>query len=226
LSKKSKTPCLEEMKQIFREDLFLTQQKYKNRSLLKIGFGLFFIVHLLFFLVSYFTYVNDNTKYHKAKAYYAVGAIPHVYSVVLGRIATPLHPALLGLNLPITKIKEILFEKGVEYIPKDDGERELWEYDWFYYPYTLNLYSMWGEYVPLDGFGGDFYDDYIVVRSRGRDIRVDEHDFDMYELDIDNAEPIAVATLSQYPIKLAYAITIHKSQGMSIDSLKIINYLI
>jgi len=41
----------------------------------------------------------------------------------------------------------------------------------------------------------------------------------MYELDIDNAEPIAVATLSQYPIKLAYAITIHKSQGMSIDSL-------
>jgi len=156
-SKKSKASCMEEMKQIFTEDLFLTQQKYKNRSFLSMGFGLFFVVHLLIFLVSYFTYVNDDTKYHKAKAYYAVGAIPHIYSVVLGHIKTPLYPALLGFNLPITKIKEILFEKGVEYIPKDDAERELWEYDWFYYPYVLNLYSMWGEYVPLDVFGGDFY---------------------------------------------------------------------
>ena len=146
-SKKSKAPCMEEIKQIFTEDLFLTQQKYKNRSLLKMGFGLFFIVHLLFFLVSYFTYVNDDTKHHKAKAYYAVGAIPHVYSVVLGHITTPLHPAFLGLNLPITKIKEILFEKGVEYIPKDDAERELWEYEWFYYPYVIDMKGMWGSYV-------------------------------------------------------------------------------
>ena len=76
--------------------------------------------------------------------------------MALGHVTTPLNPALLGLNEPITKIKEVLFEKGVEYIPKDDGERELWEYDWFYYPYTLKLHSMWGEYVPKDSFGGDF----------------------------------------------------------------------
>jgi len=162
-SKKSKAPCMEEIKQIFTEDLFLTQQKYKNRSLLKMGFGLFFIVHLLFFLVSYFTYVNDDTKYHKAKAYYAVGAIPHVYSVVLGHITTPLHPAFLGLNLPITKIKEILFEKGVEYIPKDDAERELWEYEWFYYPYVIRAEGMWGRYVGKVGSGDKAFGEEVYL---------------------------------------------------------------
>lgn len=65
-------------------------------------------------------------------------------------------------------------------------------------------------------------DEYILVEKEGRDVRVQKQDFDMirYESgDGGEIEEKVTATISQYPIKLAYAITIHKSQGMSIKDL-------
>jgi ATP-dependent exoDNAse (exonuclease V) alpha subunit len=83
--------------------------------------------------------------------------------------------------------------------------------------FTVNK---WGAFVNGQrGVVVGFNDDSIIVRSKGKDIKVSEHDFELLELDSNTLEPKAVATLSQFPIKLAYAITIHKSQGMSLESL-------
>ncbi len=83
--------------------------------------------------------------------------------------------------------------------------------------FTINS---WGKFVNGQrGIVVEFGEDYIVVRSNSRDITVTAHDFEMLELNSDTLEPEVVATVSQYPIKLAYAITIHKSQGMSLSSL-------
>jgi hypothetical protein len=147
---KRKESCLTQVKNSITEDFFLIKQKYYDRSLLAIGFGLFFFLHFALFVNFYISYIKDDTKYHDAKAYYAVGMVPHTYSVVLGRITTPLHPALLGLNIPATKIKEYLFNQGVKLIPESDGERELWEYEWFYYPYTIRSSFIYDTYYKRD----------------------------------------------------------------------------
>ncbi len=72
------------------------------------------------------------------------------------------------------------------------------------------------------GIVKEITDDSLLVEKNGKDIRVQRQDFDLFEYKSDKNGEIkesSLATISQYPIKLAYAITIHKSQGMSIESL-------
>ncbi len=80
--------------------------------------------------------------------------------------------------------------------------------------------NKWGRYV--NGQRGVVVEadvDKIIVRSDGKDIELKQHLFEMTVLDSESLEPRVLATISQYPIKLAYALTIHKSQGMSIEFL-------
>lgn len=129
-----------------KKNPFLYGWKYKDRSVLKLFFSFFLLFHFLLFIDYYRSYINPKTKYHDAKVYYVVGMIPHTYSVLLGRFATPLNPLLVSIIKPTNAMKEYLFQTGSKLIPDTDGERELWEYEWFFYPYAIRFSDMYDRY--------------------------------------------------------------------------------
>ncbi|MBE0494794.1 MAG: AAA family ATPase [Campylobacterales bacterium] len=82
--------------------------------------------------------------------------------------------------------------------------------------------NKWGKYMNGEhGIVREIEEDAIWVEKNGALVEVERHEFVLNEPHMSGGDiqEKPMASVLQFPLKLAYAITIHKSQGMSIDTL-------
>ena len=88
---------------------------------------------------------------------------------------------------------------------------------------VLFTVNRWGRYVNGErGILRAVEDGFLVIEKESGFVRVEPHEFVLGEPEVDEngkATMRPVAVMRQFPIKLAWAVTIHKSQGMGIERL-------
>ncbi len=124
-----------------KEEVTLDIEKNLLYSLVKNRIFKFFILayfatFCFFYLNQATDYFSDERAYPQAKAYKIVAdLVLFHYDFFIAHRNLYYRPIGLKLIEPYQDVQEYLMQKGFEFIPKDDAERAIWRYEYFYSQY-------------------------------------------------------------------------------------------
>lgn len=77
------------------------------------------------------SWLSEESVHYKAKEYWVAGQVIYIHRIIFGSILNPENILLL----PYTYLQKAVYNQGVKYLPKEDGELYVWKNSWFLYPY-------------------------------------------------------------------------------------------
>ena len=112
------------------------EDKQKKYSKFKLFIIFFILANMTFYEKERFHWINDEHSNLKAKEYYILGDMVFFYRKVLNIFFVADSPVMLPLN----NLQELIYNEGIKYLPKDDGEIAIWRYKFFLYFYVRRNY--------------------------------------------------------------------------------------
>jgi hypothetical protein len=111
-----------------------THPLFNRRLFVKITlFSLVF--NVLIYASQRTAWMGDGNTHYRAKEYWVAGQVVYVHRRLLGKL---LHPENIIIQ-PYTILQNHIYRRGINQLPEDDGERYVWNFHWFLYPYARAL---------------------------------------------------------------------------------------
>lgn len=108
---------------------------------IKLLFIFFILSNVSFYFHERSKWINSQHAHLKAKEYYVLNRMVFFYRKGLTKVVQVDNPIMYPLN----KLQKALYNKGVSYLPQDDGESAVWKYHFFWQFYCK------GYDLPNDG---------------------------------------------------------------------------
>lgn len=97
---------------------------------------LFTLFNAAFYMHQRLDWMDDDNDNLTAKEYYVAGQVLYFYRAVLFDFV---YPGKYLWTRPLDWLQEKIYDRGVQYLPEDDGEIGIWNDAWFIYPYSKRM---------------------------------------------------------------------------------------
>jgi hypothetical protein len=126
-----------ELFRMVRKVLKKSVPSFNIKKFIKFLVPIYFIAFGVLYVNKAYDYLYKDRAYKEAKAYAIAGDVIFIYKKILLGFVYPNNP----LFKPLQKADDFILSKIDEYIPKSDGEREIWHYKFHSFDYARTMFA-------------------------------------------------------------------------------------